>query len=98
VIEGPQFPHAPRPRTNTGDLNQPLDERIFHFSPEVGRIIQPPGATAQITEKELLRFRSFGRGTLFIDSLDLPPSSEGAIAHIEKMSFRCWLEFREWEK
>ncbi|MGA9779163.1 MAG: hypothetical protein WBS33_12910 [Verrucomicrobiia bacterium] len=94
-IEGWHF----RNEDNTDSSNDHSDEmsqddREFIFSPEVGKTINAPESTNEITENDIDRIQAFGQGELKITHMKLSPPKLHGIASIEEMNFHCKLTWR----
>jgi len=94
-IEGWHF----RNEDNTGSSNEHdaasgNDIRDFIFSPEVGKTINAPESTNNITEDDIDRIQAFGQGELKITRLKLSPPQLHGTANIEQMNFVCTLTWR----
>jgi hypothetical protein len=70
------------------------DDREFIFSPEVGKTINAPESTNEITEDDIDRIEAFGQGELKIKRLKLSPPQLHGTASIEQMNFDCKLTWR----
>jgi hypothetical protein len=70
------------------------DDREFIFSPEVGKTINAPESTNDITEDDIDRIEAFGQGELKIKRLKLSPPQLHGTASIEQMNFDCKLTWR----
>ncbi len=70
------------------------DDREFIFSPEVGKTINAPESTNEITENDIDRIQAFGQGELKITHMKLSPPKLHGIASIEEMNFHCKLTWR----
>ncbi len=93
-IEGWHFRNADNSGPNDGTINAPQEERLFVFSPDVGRTINYPPTPEQV---EILG--QSGRGRLVITSLQLGDLEVGEKAVIEKMTFRIEVSWpAEWSK
>jgi hypothetical protein len=95
-IEGWHFRNA----DNTGpnepgeqSVNAPGAVREFVFSPDVGRTIAGPSATASVSPDDVDAVRRFGEGTLTILEYRLTPPAAGAQAGMEWMRFRVELSW-----
>lgn len=96
AIEGWHF----RNDDNTGSSNEHDaaigdDIREFIFSPEVGKTINAPESTNNITEDDIDRIEAFGQGELKITHIKLSPPQLHGTASIEKMNFDCKLTWRQ---
>ncbi len=94
-IEGWHF----RNEENTESSNEhsdtmSSDDRDFIFSPEVGKIINAPESTKEITKDDIDRIEAFGQGKLKITRLKLSPPLLHGTANIEQMNFDCKLTWR----
>jgi hypothetical protein len=70
------------------------DIREFIFSPEVGKTINEPESTNNITIDEIDRIEAFGQGELKITHMKLSPPQLHGTASIEKVNFDCKLTWR----
>ena len=94
-IEGWHF----RNEDNTDSSNEHSvvmlnDDREFIFSPEVGKTINAPESTNEITMDDIDRIQAFGQGELKITRLKLSPPQLHGTASIEQMNFDCKLTWR----
>jgi hypothetical protein len=71
------------------------DDREFIFSPEVGKTINAPESTNDISEDDIDRIEAFGQGELRITRLKLSPPLPGHTANIRQMDFNCQLTWRQ---
>jgi len=95
-IEGWHF----RNEDNSGSSNEHdaaigNDIREFIFSPEVGKVINAPGSTNDITEDDIDRIQAFGQGEMKIARMKLSPPQLHGTASIEMMNFDCKLTWRQ---
>ncbi len=87
-IEGWQFlenPSGCKNRPFNADAG-PANPRKFIFSPQVGKSIAGPDARTEVTEEDVKKVESFGRGELSINKFSLAPAPDGC----PKME---WIEF-----
>ncbi|HSY17120.1 MAG TPA: hypothetical protein VK815_02245 [Candidatus Acidoferrales bacterium] len=102
--------HGPNPRDiegwdfrnedNTGPstMNSSVfsqEDREFVFSSEVGKSINGPESTNDISEDDIDRIAAFGEGELKITSLKLSPPHQSGTADIRRMDFNCKLTWRQ---
>lgn len=95
-LEGWHFRNAANTGPNEGDVNAPGKTRAFIFSPEVGRTIAGPTATASPTREEIEAVRAAGSGTLWIDDYRLDRIDSG-----QPRAGFAWLRFTvalEWAR
>jgi len=95
-IEGWHF----RNEDNTGSSNEHdaaigNDIREFVFSPEVGKTINAPESTNEITEDDIDRIDAFGQGELKIMHMKLSSPQLHGTANFEQMNFHCKLTWRQ---
>ncbi len=93
-IEGWHFRNEDNAAPNDGSVNVPQDDREFIFSPEVGKAINAPESTNEITGDDIDRIEAFGQGELKIIHLKLSPPRLHETASIEQMNFDCKLIWR----
>jgi hypothetical protein len=70
-----------------GAQSGPGERRDFIFSPEVGRSIAGPTSSAAVTPDDLADVEAFGRGTLWIEGVDLTADADGC-PRIEALRFK----------
>ena len=95
-LEGWHFRNAANTGPNEGDVNAPGETRAFIFSPEVGRTIAGPTATASPSSEEIEAVRAAGSGTLWIEDYRLDRLEPGQ----QRAGF-AWLRFTvalEWAR
>ena len=93
-IEGWHFRNKDNTAPNDGSVNVPQEDREFIFSPEVGKTINAPKSTNEITMDDIDRIQAFGQGELKITRLKLSPPQLHGTASIENLSFDCKLTWR----
>jgi hypothetical protein len=90
-IEGWHFRNADNTDSNDGNVNASQELREFIFSPQVGREIQGPLATASPTIGEVELVQAFGRGWLHLNEFRLTPARRGERAALERLKFSACL-------
>jgi len=93
-IEGWHFRNEDNTMPNDGSVNVPQENRGFIFSPEVGRTINAPESTNEMTMDDIDRIEAFGEGELKITRLKLSPPQLQGTANIERMNFDGKLTWR----
>jgi len=91
-IEGWHFRNKANTGPNQGDVNAPQKTRDFIFSREVGKTIQGATADHGVTEEEVGRIASEGRGVLTIEEMKLVAAVPGGKAGIDSMRFTVAVE------
>ena len=94
-IEGWHFRNEDNTAPNDGSVNVPQEDREFIFSPEVGKTINAPESTNEISEDDIDRIEAFGQGELKLTHMKLSPPHLHETASIQQMGFHCKLIWRQ---